>query len=109
MYYFIVMINIFGAIYAMMLLTQLLKHYVISQWMGWYVFFSFAGMLYLAITQIYYLTMPPTGDPKIRLAATLWWGPKVFLVWALKYSSLKKRGDGTDIRYTTENNQNLKS
>lgn len=90
MYYLITMINLFGAMYAMGMLIELARAYMIAPKMEWYIYFSIVSMLFLACTQIYYLTLPEHGDWILRLAGVLWWGPKVFLAWALKYSSLKK-------------------
>jgi hypothetical protein len=104
MYYLAVMINIFGSLYAMGLMIDLSRRYEMKWDIGMYVFSSIVAMLVIALSMMYFLTVPPVQPFYYRLATVIFWAPKIFLVYALRKRSLLKKED-SEIRFSNQNNK----
>lgn len=104
MYYLITIINIVAGIVAMTLLVNMSFEFLLHRKWQRYMWWKCVSLAYMLAVNVYTLA-EPSGNWKLKLVHVFWWGPTFLFIDALRSSSLKKKGDERDIRYTTENDK----
>lgn len=89
MYWIVTAINLFLAMYALWMFMSLAWHYIIAPKMSMYVYLSIVALLYMIAVQIYTL-YNPIGMWKLKMGTFIWAASKMYLAWALRFSSIKK-------------------
>ena len=92
MWYILTGINILGALIAILTLLNTAKNYVLAPKMGIYAFIRGAGMFALIFLQLYSLATP-AGDWILKAGLFYWWGSVIYWAWAVRFSSIRKKGD----------------
>ena len=94
-------LNIAGGIAGLICLYITLSRYELAKRMRQYAVLRGIGMVMLIWGQLYSLTNT-NGYWPIKLVWWYWWGTVLVFCSAIRFSSLKKKGEGKDIKFTTE-------